>query len=42
MPGEVITIEAIEYLQQVIAAGVTITGCNDPTLQTIQVIDVRC
>ena len=38
MPGEVITIEAIEYLQQVLAAGGTITGCNDPTLQTIQVL----
>ena len=38
MPGETITTEAIEYLQQVLAAGGTITGCNDPTLQTIQVL----
>ncbi|MGF1589254.1 MAG: aminotransferase class I/II-fold pyridoxal phosphate-dependent enzyme [Pleurocapsa sp.] len=37
MPGEVIAIEAIEYLQQVLAAGGTITGCNDPTLQTLQI-----
>ncbi len=38
MPGEVITAKAIEYLQQVVAAGGTITGCNDPTLQTIQIL----
>ena len=38
MPGEKITLEALEYLQQVLAAGGTITGCNDPTLQTIQTL----
>lgn len=38
MPGEVITIKAINYLKQIIAAGGTITGCKDSTLQTIQVI----
>jgi arginine decarboxylase len=38
MPGEVITMEAIEYLKQIVAAGATITGCNDPTLQTIQAL----
>ncbi len=38
MPGEVITTEAIEYLQRVVAAGGTITGCKDPSLQTIQTI----
>ena len=38
MPGEIITREAIDYLQQVIAAGATITGCKDPTLQTIQTL----
>ncbi|MGL5076171.1 MAG: aminotransferase class I/II-fold pyridoxal phosphate-dependent enzyme, partial [Waterburya sp.] len=38
MPGEIITQEAIEYLQQVLAMGGTITGCNDPTLQTIQIL----
>ncbi|HEY9769627.1 MAG TPA: aminotransferase class I/II-fold pyridoxal phosphate-dependent enzyme [Coleofasciculaceae cyanobacterium] len=37
MPGEIITSEAIDYLQQVLAAGGTITGCNDPTLQTLQI-----
>ena len=38
MPGEIITSEAIEYLQQVLAAGGTITGCKDPTVQTIQTL----
>jgi len=38
MPGEVITREVIEYLQQIVAAGGTITGCNDPTLQTVQAL----
>lgn len=38
MPGEKITEKAIKYLQQVVLAGGTITGCNDPTLQTIQVL----
>ena len=38
MPGEVITIEAIESLKQIVAAGGTITGCNDPTLETIQAL----
>ena len=38
MPGETITDEAINYLQQIIAAGGTITGCNDPTLKTIQIL----
>ena len=38
MPGETITIKAIEYLKQIAIAGGTITGCNDPSFQTIQVI----
>ncbi|MGD1918638.1 MAG: aminotransferase class I/II-fold pyridoxal phosphate-dependent enzyme [Pleurocapsa sp.] len=38
MPGEIITQEAIAYLQQVVAAGGTITGCNDPSLQTVQIL----
>lgn len=38
MPGEIITREAIDYLQKVLLAGGTITGCNDPTLQTIQIL----
>lgn len=38
MPGEIITIEAIEYLQQVLNSGGVITGCSDETLATILVI----
>jgi arginine decarboxylase len=38
MPGEIITSEAIKYLQQVLAMGGTITGCKDTTLQTIQIL----
>ncbi|HEY9697110.1 MAG TPA: aminotransferase class I/II-fold pyridoxal phosphate-dependent enzyme [Trichocoleus sp.] len=37
-PGEVITAEAIEVLQQVQSAGGVITGCTDPTLQTLKVL----
>ena len=40
MPGELITPEAIHYLQQVLAAGGTITGCKDPSLQTIQILNL--
>ena len=39
MPGEVITREAIDYLQQVLKSGGVITGCSDETLKTIMVID---
>lgn len=38
MPGEKIEQRAIAYLQQVVAAGGTITGCKDTTLQTIQIL----
>ena len=38
MPGEIITDEAVDYLQQIITAGGTITGCKDPTLKTIEII----
>ena len=38
MPGEKITEKAIKYLQQVVVAGGTITGCNDPSIQTIQIL----
>ena len=40
IPGEMITTESIEYLRQVLAGGGTITGCKDPTLQTIQALKV--
>jgi len=38
MPGEVITSKALEYLQQIQAAGGKITGCSDPNIQTLKVV----
>jgi arginine decarboxylase len=37
LPGEIITSEAIAFLQQIQTAGGLIVGCADPTLQSIQV-----
>jgi arginine decarboxylase len=37
--GEIITIEAIDYLRQVLDFGGELVGCDDPTLQTIRVIN---
>jgi arginine/lysine/ornithine decarboxylase len=39
MPGEIITLGSIDYLQEVLAAGGTITGCSDNSLQTLEVIN---
>jgi len=38
MPGEIITPEALDYLQQILAAGGKITGCSDRGLQTLKVV----
>ncbi|MEG3841994.1 aminotransferase class I/II-fold pyridoxal phosphate-dependent enzyme [Microcoleus sp. herbarium14] len=38
MPGEIITQEALEYLQHILAGGGKITGCSDPKLQTLKVV----
>ncbi|NQE32550.1 Arginine decarboxylase [Microcoleus sp. IPMA8] len=38
MPGEIITPEAVDYLQQILAAGGKITGCSDRNLQTLKVV----
>ena len=38
MPGEIITQEAVEYLQEVLILGGCITGCSDPTLKTFKVV----
>ncbi len=38
MPGEIITKEALEYLQKVKTLGGFITGCTDTTLKTLKVI----
>lgn len=38
MPGEVISSEALEYLQQIQAWGGYITGCSDPSLSQLKVV----
>jgi arginine decarboxylase len=38
MPGEVITPEAIDYLQQIQAKGGLISGCADPSIRTLKVV----
>jgi arginine decarboxylase len=40
IPGEIITIEALDYLRQVLDLGGELVGCDDPTLQTIRVVDM--
>jgi arginine decarboxylase len=37
--GEIITIEALDYLRQILDLGGELVGCDDPTLQTIRVVD---
>jgi arginine decarboxylase len=39
LPGERITAAAIDYLQRVLRSGGFISGCADPTLKTIQVVE---
>ncbi len=41
MPGEEVTISAIEYLQRVIASGGMVTGLSDSTLQTLKVVRIQ-
>jgi arginine/lysine/ornithine decarboxylase len=38
LPGELISREAISYLQQILAEGGVLTGCTDPSLDTLRVI----
>ena len=38
VPGEVITAEAIAYLQQIQSAGGAITGCADADFQTVKIV----
>jgi arginine/lysine/ornithine decarboxylase len=40
LPGEQVSAAAVDYLLQVQAAGGTISGCADPHLQTLQILDV--
>jgi arginine decarboxylase len=38
MPGEIVTSDALKFLQQVIALGGKITGCSDPNLQQLKIV----
>ncbi|XQQ05232.1 MAG: hypothetical protein EDM05_64520 [Leptolyngbya sp. IPPAS B-1204] len=38
LPGELITAEAVAYLRQILASGGILSGCADPTLDTLRVI----
>lgn len=38
MPGEVVTVGAIEGLRAVLRAGGVVTGCGDPTVETLGVV----
>lgn len=38
MPGEIVTSDALKFLQQVIALGAKITGCSDPNLQQLKIV----
>jgi arginine/lysine/ornithine decarboxylase len=40
LPGEQITPAAIALLQQVLAAGGIVTGCADPSLETLKIVKV--
>lgn len=38
MPGEVITPAALDYLQQILSLGGSVTGCSDHSLKTLKVV----
>lgn len=40
IPGEIITIEALDYLRQVLDLGGEIVGCSDPNLEEIKVVNI--
>jgi arginine decarboxylase len=39
IPGEIITAEALDYLQQILDLGGELVGCSDPTLANIRVVN---
>mmetsp|Transcript_3687 Transcript_3687/g.5836 ORF Transcript_3687/g.5836 Transcript_3687/m.5836 type:complete len:100 (+) Transcript_3687:3-302(+) len=41
LPGEPITLECIQSLQECMSCGGTITGCTDSTLNTFKVLTVH-
>lgn len=38
MPGEAIAPAALDYLQQIVTLGGSITGCTDSSLKTLKVV----
>jgi arginine decarboxylase len=40
IPGEIITAAALEYLRQILDLGGEIVGCSDPSLHTIEIVDI--
>lgn len=38
IPGETITIQQVQFLQIALTLGATLTGCSDPTLETLNVV----
>jgi arginine decarboxylase len=40
IPGEIITIEALDYLRSIVALGGELVGCSDPDLETVKVVDL--
>lgn len=38
MPGEMINASTLDYLKQILAVGGLITGCSDPSLNTLKVV----
>jgi arginine decarboxylase len=40
IPGEIITADALAYLRQILELGGEISGCSDPSLQTIEIVDI--
>lgn len=41
IPGEIITADALEYLRHILALGGEIVGCSDPSLKTIETVEIR-
>lgn len=41
MPGEAIAPAAIDYLRQIVTLGGSITGCSDPSIQTLKVVQIN-
>lgn len=41
-PGEVFTPEVVDYLRRAVAAGVRLQGAEDPSIETVRVMEGRC